>query len=63
MKDHPFTIGNDCLASYLYKYAGMKFNHPFVWSSFTPEDFLTLVNNFSEIDFENTTDFSLVRST
>ena len=30
MKEHPFTIGNNCLASYLYKYAGMKFNHPFV---------------------------------
>ena len=36
MKEHPFTIGNNCLASYLYKYAGMKFNHPFIWSSFTP---------------------------
>lgn len=46
-------IGNNCLSSRLYKINNVQFNNPFIWCSIKFSDFISIVKNFNNIDFNN----------
>jgi len=46
-------IGNNCVSSFLYKDNGLEFSTPFIWGGFDFVDFIYLLNNYDNIDFNN----------
>lgn len=46
-------IGNNCLASRIYKINNIKFNNPFIWCSIYFGDFIEIIKHFNTIDFTN----------
>lgn len=46
-------IGNNCVSSFLYKDNGLKFSTPFIWGGFDFDDFVYLLNNYDNINFNN----------
>lgn len=59
-----FTIlSDDCWSGFIYKYLGIKYNCPFIWTSISNSDFIKLCNNldyylscqltFPEVEYPN----------
>ena len=46
-------IGNNCLASRIYKINNIQFNNPFIWCSIKFSDFIEIIKNFNNINFNN----------
>lgn len=46
-------ISNNCISGFLYKSLRLPCNHPFFWNLIHLDDFITLVDNYETIDFNN----------
>lgn len=47
-------ITNNCDSAFLYKnFTNIPYPHPFIWNIITYDNFLTLANNFNNIDFND----------
>ena len=46
-------IGNNCLHCRIYQAANLKFNNPFCWGLIYLDEFITLINNFNNLNFYN----------
>lgn len=44
-------IGNNCIASRLYRINNEQFNNPFIWASTPYPEFIKVIENFEKIDF------------
>ena len=54
--NNKFTyISNTCIGAYTYKHLRKKFDNPFMWNIIDYSDFVSLYNNFDNIDFLNFT--------
>lgn len=52
-------ISNDCTAGYIYQFLNKKFNHPFIWNYIDGKDFILLLQNFNNLNYNK---FSVVES-
>jgi len=48
-------ICNNCIGAMIYEKKGEEFSNPFMWCLIPQEDFITLINEFNNINFENIT--------
>lgn len=46
-------ICNNCVGSRIYQYRNIKYNNQFIWSSIDINDFIYLINNYNNINFNN----------
>lgn len=46
-------ICNNCVGSRIYQYTNTKYNNQFIWSSIDINDFIYLINNYDNINFNN----------
>ena len=46
-------ICNNCVGSRIYQYTNIKYNNQFIWSSIDINDFIYLINNYDNINFNN----------
>ena len=46
-------VANNCLGGYIYRHYNAKFLTPFVWNAISPDDYLKLVQNIRNINFNN----------
>ena len=44
-------ISNNCFGGFLYKYAGMKYENPFIWTAINGSSLLEILFNYDSIDF------------
>lgn len=53
-------ICNNCGGADIYRLLGKEYNNPFIWCATFAEDFINLIDNYKNIDFNN---FELIRLT
>lgn len=47
-------IASDCVGGYLYRdYLKKQYETPFIWTNLICEDYISLINNYDKINFEN----------
>lgn len=46
-------VSNNCVGAWLYKLNKIEFNNPFIWSSMSTDEFISLVKSYNSIDFNN----------
>ena len=46
-------ISNNCLGAYTYKMLGLEYTSPFIWSQTFLSDILKIVQDLSQLDFQN----------
>lgn len=46
-------ISNNCLAGFIYRDLELRNQHPFIWSTLLHNDYVTLMDEYDKIDFNN----------
>ncbi len=46
-------VSNNCFGGFIYKYANLKYENPFIWTAILGSSLETLLFNYDNIDFSN----------
>lgn len=46
-------IGNNCIGGRLYEVKNIQFSNPFIWMRILPEEYIYLIKNYDNINFNN----------
>ena len=52
-------IASNCVGARLYEIANQQFTNPFMWSIVLPKDFIFLIKNFNQLDFNHITPINI----
>lgn len=55
-------ISNNCAAAYYYKMKNLQYDHPFMWSLIDSYDFISLIQEYDNINFDNYKMFELTKN-
>lgn len=48
-------IANNCIGARLYEVTKQQFPNSFMWMTYSPDDYISLIENYDSIDFDNPT--------